>query len=50
MQKLLILLLSVFVIASCTTEQTATSESTTATVSGKIDNAISDWGWKNGVF
>lgn len=39
MQKLLILSLSVFVLASCTTEQTATTESATATVSGKIDNA-----------
>ncbi len=39
MQKLLVLLLSVFVLASCATDQTANSDATSATVSGKIDNA-----------
>jgi len=39
MQNIVILTLCVFVLASCTTEQTENSDSTSATVSGKIDNA-----------
>jgi thiol-disulfide isomerase/thioredoxin len=39
MQKLFTLFLSVFVLASCATDQTANSDATSATVSGKIDHA-----------
>ncbi len=39
MQKLIVLFLSVFLLASCNTDQSAYTESATAKVSGKIDNA-----------
>jgi thiol-disulfide isomerase/thioredoxin len=39
MQKFFMLFVSIFVLVSCNTEQQSLTESTSATVSGKIDNA-----------